>query len=153
MTSVEPGDNIADFDNADRAKRGNQNVGYGEDHICKADDLEILCALCNDIRIIGKQREQLCREKQHDCKHQNGQCAAKAKRYADDVRDRLQLALAPILRTEHNRTLTCANDQHLQQVLYLVAQADATHSILAVSTKHNGVHHVDTIGQQVLQRQ
>ena len=69
------------------------------------------------------------------------------------MRDRLQLTLAPILGAHYDRALACTDDQHLQQVLHLVAQADAAHRILTVAAKHDGIHHVDAVGQQVLQCQ
>ena len=37
--------------------------------------------------------------------------------------------------------------------LDLVAQTDAAHRVLAVTSEHERIHHVDAVGQQILQRQ
>ena len=143
---------VADFNHADRAQGRHEDVRDGENHVGEADDAEILRALRDDRRVVREQLQNLRRPAAHQNEQQHRQCAAEAQRHTDDVRDGFELLFAPVLRAHDDRALARANDEHLEQVLYLVAQADAAHRVLTVPTEHERVHHVDAVGQQVLKR-
>lgn len=147
------GDHVADPDHADRAQRRDKDIRDRENDVGEADDAEILRALRDDGRVVREQLQNLRRPAAHEDEQQHRKCAAEAQRHTDDVRNRLELFLSPVLRAHDDRALARADDQHLKQELDLVAQTDAAHRVLAVPTEHERIHHIDAVGQQILQRQ
>ena len=64
--------------------------------------------------------------------------------------DGIQFSLAPVLGAQHHGAFAGTLYQHLQKELYLVAEADAAHGYLTITAQHDGVHHVNAEGQQIL---
>ena len=147
------GDHVADPDHADRAQRRDKDIRDGEDDVGIADDAEIFRALRDDCRVVREQAQDLVRPAEYEDEQQHCERAAEAQRHTDDVRNGLELFPAPVLRAHNDRALARADDQHLEQELDLVAQTDAAHRVLAVTSEHERIHHVDAVGQQILQRQ
>ena len=118
-----------------------------------ADDAEIFRALRDDCRVVREQAQDLVRPAEYEDEQQHCERAAEAQRHTDDVRNGLELFPAPVLRAHNDRALARADDQHLEKELDLLAQTDAAHRVLAVTSEHERIHHVDAVGQQILQRQ
>lgn len=77
------------------------------------------------------------RPAEYEDEQQHCERAAEAQRHTDDVRNGLELFPAPVLRAHNDRALARADDQHLEQELDLVAQTDAAHRVLAVTSEQS----------------
>ena len=140
-----------DLDRLHRLEAVEQRVGQAEEEVGVADDAQVDHALCDDVLVVGEERERPVRragdhDKEED-RHRHGENQPDV----DDLLDGLDLTLAPVLRADDDQALAHAHDHHLQKELDLVGEGHARERVLAVAAQHDVVREPHAVDDDVLQ--